>query len=303
MSPLRLGLVGAGPWGRNYIRTLAQMGGAVLARVASRNPETPKLVPPSCAANANWRELIEAGDLDGLILAVPPKLHFEIASAALEAKLPVLVEKPLALDPRQAQDLLTKTRQGGAFVLVNHIHLFHPAYAALKAAASSLGPARLIQSAGGNRGPYRPGLPPLWDYAPHDLALCLDFAGRKPSDVAGRKEPGAGPGENWDIDLRFSGGLEAHIRAGNAFDRKERRFEVYFEGKALVMDDTTAQKLTRHGLENGRLGPGEPLPYASASPLLCALQTFIAGINSGSKDISSVQMGVEVVEVLAGIAR
>ena len=56
MSPsaaakLRLALIGAGRWGRNYIRTVALSSDAELMRVASSNPQTRGLVPASCAVD------------------------------------------------------------------------------------------------------------------------------------------------------------------------------------------------------------------------------------------------------------
>ena len=42
-ASLRLGLIGAGRWGRAYIRTLKSMAGVELARLCSANPESPKL--------------------------------------------------------------------------------------------------------------------------------------------------------------------------------------------------------------------------------------------------------------------
>ena len=48
---IRLALIGAGRWGRNYIRTIMGLDGAELVVVASGNPETAGLVPrgvPNC---------------------------------------------------------------------------------------------------------------------------------------------------------------------------------------------------------------------------------------------------------------
>jgi hypothetical protein len=56
---------------------------------------------------------------------------------------------------------------------VDHIHLFTPAFRALQREAATLGPIRSINSAAGNRCPYRAGVPTLWDWAPHDLAMLL----------------------------------------------------------------------------------------------------------------------------------
>jgi predicted homoserine dehydrogenase-like protein len=47
-APIRLGLAGAGRWGRNYIRTIAGLSGVRLTRVASSNPATADLLPPDC---------------------------------------------------------------------------------------------------------------------------------------------------------------------------------------------------------------------------------------------------------------
>jgi len=77
-APLRLGLVGAGRWGRNYIRTIAELEDVVLARLASRAPDAAALAGDGCAVAADWSELITAGDLDGVIVATPPATHADI---------------------------------------------------------------------------------------------------------------------------------------------------------------------------------------------------------------------------------
>ena len=91
---LNLGLIGAGSWGRNYIRTLAGLEGVDLVRLCSRNPESAKLAGPDCEISPDWRQLIEAGDLDGVIIAAPPALQSEMMLAAIGRGLPVLAEKP-----------------------------------------------------------------------------------------------------------------------------------------------------------------------------------------------------------------
>ena len=57
---LNLGLIGAGVWGRNFIKTIAGLDGARLTRLASRNPESPALVPPDCVISEDWRDLMAA---------------------------------------------------------------------------------------------------------------------------------------------------------------------------------------------------------------------------------------------------
>ena len=70
---LNLGLIGAGPWGHNYIRTIDGLDGITLACLASRNPESARLVGPGCKIHQDWREMIKTNDLNGVIIATPPR--------------------------------------------------------------------------------------------------------------------------------------------------------------------------------------------------------------------------------------
>lgn len=60
-GPLRLGLIGAGRWGRVYIKTLDRLDGVTLARVATSNPDSRALVAGTCVLNGNWRAVAGAG--------------------------------------------------------------------------------------------------------------------------------------------------------------------------------------------------------------------------------------------------
>ena len=131
--PIRLGLIGAGRWGRNYIRTINGLPGVRLARLASRNPDSARLIPTGCSIFTDWREMLSSRDLDGVIVATPPHLHAEMAFAAIDAGLAVLIEKPLTLSVAEAHALRERARERGVLAMVDHTHLFNPAFRALKA--------------------------------------------------------------------------------------------------------------------------------------------------------------------------
>jgi predicted dehydrogenase len=294
-----LGLIGAGPWGRNYIKTVAATDGVALTRLASRNPASAQLVGPDCPISADWRDVAGADDIDGVIIATPPALHAEMTTVALDAGRAVLVEKPLTLDLAQARDLLEKAERSSRLVLVDHIHLFSPAYRELKALANRLGPVRAIRGDAGNRGPFRRNTTVLWDWGPHDVALCLDLMGHAPAAIAARRterrQTDGGLGETVEFRLDFPGGTRADIGLSNLLDQKRRRLEVRFDTGTLVYDDLAAQKLTR-------IGPGkdvEPIPVDSDPPLAVAVRAFAAAIREGSTDLESLRLGVNVVAVLA----
>ncbi len=302
---VRLGLVGAGRWGRNYIRTIAAIEGVTLARVASRSPETRALVGAGCEIAEDWRAVAEAADLDGVIIATPPALHAEMTRTAVAAGRAVMVEKPLTLDLDEARALRRFVAQRSGFVMVDHIHLFHPAYRMLKETGRGLGPIREIAAVAGDRGPYREDMPVLWDWGPHDVAMSLDLVGALPETMSAERletqRTPAGFAENVAIGLRFPGPVNAVVRVGTLMD-KTRRFAVRFERAVLVFDDLAPAKLTRHGADAPIDAPpdqGEPLQVPDALPLSVAVGEFADGIRSRTTDTRSLDLAMDVIAVLS----
>ncbi len=302
---LKLGLIGAGPWGRNFIHTIKEMDGVGLTRLASANPESASLVDGDCEITTDWLEVAIAADLDGVIVATPPFTHAEIATRAVLAGNPVLVEKPLTLDPGEARELLNITEAEGGFVLVDHIHLFSSAWEVLKREAEALGPVCAIVSEAGRWGPFREDAGVLWDWGPHDVAMCCDLLGRPPETVQAvvsesRQTP-EGLGETLKLEADFGRGVSAGIVLSNLLDGHRRYFRAYFNDCALVYDDTSPEKLVRHPLLEGskdKLGPGEPLPVNDEMQMNRLIRTFGDAIREGSRDAASLRLGVSVVEIL-----
>ncbi|MGE5505865.1 MAG: Gfo/Idh/MocA family protein [Actinomycetota bacterium] len=296
MAGLRLGLVGVGRWGRIYIRTLGQLAPDIhLARVASRNPETAALVPAGCVVSADWQDLVAAGDLDGIIVASPPETHVDIALAAVAAGLPVLVEKPLCLDSDEAGRLFAAAQDAGALVMVEHTHLFSPAFRRLKQLVPTLGGPRAVEGRAGNL-IGRLSAPILWDWGAHDVALCLDLLGALPDRIDAALVdrpalPDGGHGETFRLTLGF-GSIEATVTCGT-LAAKTRRFTVACPDGTLVYDDLAADKLTLDG---------RAVPVAGDLPLTTAVREFAAKVRSGSHDLASLQLGMRVVTVLGQAA-
>lgn len=302
---IRLGLIGAGPWGQKVIATIRRLDGMELACVASSNPETAALAGPGCKVVADWRDLV-AADLDGVVVTTPPALHAEMTRAAVAADKPVFVEKPLTQDPAEAGNLLAFVEERQGFVLVDHIHLFSPAYRQLKATLAAEGAIKSIRSIGANKGPFRKETSPLWDYGPHDLSMCLDLLGEMPDSLAAERtdsrETAQGHGETVAIRLGFPSGIAADIKLSNIMSGKRRSFAVTAEHAIIVYDDVSPEKLKLdrpHDEPRAACDITGRFRLDPTPPLDIALKEFAEGIRSGSRDLSSLRLGVRVVEVLA----
>ncbi|MCH9736668.1 MAG: Gfo/Idh/MocA family oxidoreductase [Actinomycetia bacterium] len=295
---MRIGLIGAGRWGTRYITTLARMPGTELTHVGSHNPETRRLVPEACRVSGDWRAVLADQSLDGVILASPPMTHAPLALEAIAAGLPVLIEKPMAMNVADAQAVAEAANAAGVLVMVGHTHLFSPAYRALKQRGNSLGRLHRTQSSAGNDGPVRLDTNVLWDWGPHDVAMCVDLFGDFPESVqaliVGQRRLAGGMGQALALHLVFPEG-GADIKISNIEDQKLRLFEASYEYGRLIYDDIHAPKLSESL-------PGQtaaPIPVDPVPPLTRVVQEFADSIGSNVRTHPSLTLGVQVVQVLA----
>jgi predicted dehydrogenase len=300
MAPdCRLGLVGAGPWGRRFIENINRIQGVRLTRLASRNPVSQSLVDADCVVSADWRSVVTAKDLNGVIIATPTPWHATMALAAVKSGIPVLVEKPLTISVPRARVLRRAAVKRKCLVMVGHIHVYSAAYQTLKRLAKDRGAVQRIESTGGSYGPFRYDTPPLWDYGSHDLALCLDLLGEYPITIHAQclksEHTQNGFGEWVLVNLEFPSGAQALIEVSNLMTEKKRRFAVQFHGSQLVYDDLASDKLVNIQAE----GKTEPIVIPDTSPLLLEIKHFCESIRLGIHEDQSLETGLAVVDILA----
>jgi predicted dehydrogenase len=292
--PVRLGLIGAGYWGRICLRNMVAMApAAVVTAVASRNAETARIVPDGCRLFADWADLLDSGLCDAVVISTVVETHVPIAMAALQRGLAVFVEKPLCFDPVEARAFRAVAVDAGLPVVIDHIHLFNPPFRHLLEWADRLGPITAIQSAAGKPGLPHPGIPVLWDWGAHDVAMCVRLLRRAPDHVAAqvlaRPSIDGGVGEIVGLKLKF-GATDVSVTLGSLPVRK-REMTVMCRDSVLLYDDVAEHKLRLNG---------EALPHAMQSPLALALEEFRQQVAAGAGlDREALDLGVTVVEVLA----
>lgn len=127
---VRFGVVGTGNIGSQHIDLLTsgEIDGALLAATASRSDES---IDAGIPHFNHHPAMFENAELDAVLIATPTMSHVKIAEAALERGLHVLMEKPIAMSVRQAEELIAKAKPPLRFaVMLNQ--RFHPLYSRLK---------------------------------------------------------------------------------------------------------------------------------------------------------------------------
>lgn len=124
---VRLAVSGAGLIGLRHVEAVLKADGVALAGVVEPDPEVRARAEALGARGfGTLEELLAAGGVDGVIVAVPNQLHEAVAGACIAAGLPVLVEKPITHDIASGGRLLDAARAAGVPVLVGHHRRHNP---------------------------------------------------------------------------------------------------------------------------------------------------------------------------------
>lgn len=120
---LRVGLVGYGLAGATFHAPLVAAEPQLrLDAVVTSDPERQRRVHtdhPDAVVHAQPRSLFDRSDeLDLVVVAGPNRTHFELASAALEAGLPVVVDKPFTTTAEQGRALIDQARDRALMLTV-----------------------------------------------------------------------------------------------------------------------------------------------------------------------------------------
>jgi predicted dehydrogenase len=110
---VRIGVVGLGIMGEQYVRIYQAHPGARVTAISTRRPERLAEIGSKYGVegrHADFREVIERDDVDAVCVATPDAVHHGAVRAALEAGKHVLCEKPFTTDLAEADDLLNLVR-------------------------------------------------------------------------------------------------------------------------------------------------------------------------------------------------
>ncbi|MHB8790873.1 MAG: Gfo/Idh/MocA family oxidoreductase [Desulfobulbaceae bacterium] len=132
MKKIRVGVIGVGYLGRFHAQKYAAMNGVKLVGVADIDAQRAAAVARECATShfADYTELLS--EVDAVSIVVPTIQHHEVATACLEQKVDILVEKPFTTTLEEADDLIAMAENGGRILQVGHLERFNPAVLAMK---------------------------------------------------------------------------------------------------------------------------------------------------------------------------
>ena len=307
---IKIGIAGLGHWGKNILRNLNELGMAHIA--CDKDPEIIKERRnkfPKINYTLSFDEMLKDPQLEAIVISTPAVTHFRLAKEALNAGKHLLVEKPLALTVKEAEELIELSRKNKKILMVGHILQYHPAVIKLKEKIGELGRVEYIYSNRLNIGKLRTEENILWSFAPHDISAILMLLGEEPLRVSafGGDYLNRGIYDTTLSTFEFKDGVKGHIFVSWLHPYKEQKLVVVGSKAMAVFDDLSEEKLFlyRHKInwKNGRIPVAERADHEvirvqMREPLRLELEHFIECIREGKRPKTDGPEGVMVLQVL-----
>ncbi len=186
-----------------------------------------------------WRpELAATSDIDAVIVAAATEAHHTLGREALERGLPLLMEKPLANQLSEAEDLVQLSAQRDIPLMCGLLERYNPG---IVTALSIVEDARHVTVV--RHSPYvariRTGVSS--DLLIHDIDIVLLLTGTAPSIVRGsfgylHPDSRKGSEDVADAMLGFPNGMVANLSASRVSQRKVRSFSIAETSRLVEVD-------------------------------------------------------------------
>jgi predicted dehydrogenase len=257
--------------------------------------------------------------IDAIAIATPPRTHYDLARRALGAGKHVVVEKPLATRPGDAQELAQLAEDLDLVLMPGHTFVYSPPVNKVRQLIQSgtIGDVYFVTSSRMNLGLYQSdGV--ITDLAPHDVSILLYWLEQPVVQVTalGQSVFQDGIPETAFLTLRFASGATANVQISWLAPRKLRQMVVVGSQQMVQYEDTSSDEAVRiydRGLDFAQVEApatfGEyQLTYRTgdivtpridaAEPLSLELADFAHSIQTGAEPRSNCRLGVEIVRVL-----
>ena len=161
-TTLRIGIIGAGLISPFHADAIRRTPGLALTAVCDTDIGRARGLDERAMTFESWREMLDAGVADAVVVAVPHAAHEEIAAGCGAAGVHVLLEKPMATTLAGCDRIIEACRGGGAVLAVAHVQRFLPrnVEARRRIADGELGDPRFIVDRRTSQ--YEPGTRPAW---------------------------------------------------------------------------------------------------------------------------------------------
>jgi len=302
--------------GRHHVRILGAMPDVELIAVV--DPDTERALPHATAAGTSVvASVAELPEIDLAVVATPTQYHVEVASELMRRGVNVLIEKPLAGSPEDAELLVALAKECGVVLAVGHVERFN---AAVNLVGKLVDEPLLVSFE--RLSPYTPRIKDsiVFDLMVHDLDLACWIAGGYPTriEAVGHKVFS----DTFDVCsavLGFENGCVVTLQSSRVTQDKVRRISVSEKDRFIVADSVRQDVSLKREVEVEYSDEGGTSAYRQANvvetpyldrsgePLARELRDFVEAVRgehaplvTGEAGLSAVRLAFAVEQAASG---
>lgn len=259
------GIIGPGRIAHKFAQDLQKLPNARLHAVASRSVERAQAFAEKYGAPhyyGSYPEIIDCPDLDVVYIATPHVGHFENTLLCLRHQIPVLCEKPLAVNLRQVQRMILTAQQTQTFLMEAIWTRFLPTHLKMWELINSgaIGEVQSVKADFGFQASFNPdgrlfnkalAGGSLLDIGIYPVFLAMNILG-KPDDMAAFGQIGpTGVDEEVGILFKYKTGQMAHLHSSIRSDTKTEAY-IYGEKGTIYLHSRWHEPSTMSLLKPGQ---------------------------------------------------
>lgn len=304
MEKTRVCVVGVGYLGEHHARILSQLENVELAGVVDADPKRADEIARKYQTSA-YEKLSEIIDkVDAAVVAVPTVSHFETAMTLISAGKDILLEKPIAANIAEANQLVEEAENRKLIFQIGHLERFNGAVMEL---ADHLSTPMFIESH--RLGPFAArgtDVDVALDLMIHDIDVLLSIVKSKVKDVRAVGVPVlSNTVDIANARIEFESGCVANITASRVSFEKIRKLRIFQPETYISLDyQTQAIKVYKKTDpvkgETGTIMPGilvKDIHIEKGEPLRNELISFIDCIRTRNTPVVSGRDGRDALDI------
>ena len=302
----RVGVIGVGHLGQHHARVYTELLDARLVGIVDRDEERAHLIGENLGvpAYSTMEELIARQAPDAVSIVVPTSLHFDVARAAMEAGIHVLVEKPVTTRPDEAEELLKLAAKKDLVLQVGHIERFNSAVRYISQTVHS--PIYLESKRIGPFSPRINDVGVVLDLMIHDIDIVLSLVSSPIARIAATGRCVHTDHEDIaDAQITFENGVMAHILVSRVSEKKQRQLDIMEPQRHITVNyETQTVQINRCVRDsNGQTEILETPIFPKSEPLKLELAHFIGCVREGRQPLVGIRDGKRALEVAIEVLR
>jgi len=298
--PVRVGVIGIGYLGQHHVRIYSELENTELVAVvdAVEKRADSFAAKYGCEAYYDYRDIFNK--VDALSIVTPTTTHYSIALDCIRAGKDILIEKPITVSVKEADELIIESEKSGCIIQVGHLERYNPA---VLAASEMVKEPRFIEAE--RLSPFLgrgTDVDVTLDLMIHDVDIVLSIVSSPVKEI---KAVGTrvltdkiDVAKAW---IEFENGCIALFTASRLSPEKQRRLKVFQKDSYLFLDYQNCE--IKHYFRRGQEIVSDTIRPENKEPLKEELRDFISCVKERKRPKVSATEGRDALKIALDITK